>query len=416
MSAMKKLLIIIALALIAGLVVIGIRSDEPVITRSLDTPPGPWFEVQVTKPRSARPIFGILPAALEAKMTGHGDLGFDSARGGVKIGSVGENYLELSADGWDLVIETDREGNVSPATHLTFPIELANRQLTLRCEPADRPSGYLFSSTREGTDNFDGRFSVKLAVCTNVATGDTLDWPPRPLTVRGSFEGLPHHEGAGSWNGEVKVHGALRAIHHQGQTGVQVTLDEILPNPDVYALGAVADLSGEITILGGNAYLSYPDGEEATRTEMLTETNAGATLLVAADVPVWRAVVTEHEIRFEDLGEAIGKLAAAAGMSLDTRIPFLLEGEFEDLQWHVIDGARLPEGNTSHSDHMNAAVKTSRARTSARLIGFYSQSDQGVFTHMDSTTHVHCVLGDPLASGHVDHVVIPAGTTLKFPE
>ncbi len=47
--------------------------------------------------------------------------------------------------------------------------------------------------------------------------------------------------------------------------------------------------------------------------------------------------------------------------------------------------------------------------------GFYSQSDEGIFTHMGSKTHIHCVLYDPLASGHVDHVTVPVGTTIKFP-
>lgn len=54
-------------------------------------------------------------------------------------------------------------------------------------------------------------------------------------------------------------------------------------------------------------------------------------------------------------------------------------------------------------------------RASATLVGFYSESDQGVFTHMGSKTHIHCALDEPLYTGHVDHVTIPAGTTLRFP-
>ena len=34
---------------------------------------------------------------------------------------------------------------------------------------------------------------------------------------------------------------------------------------------------------------------------------------------------------------------------------------------------------------------------------------------MGSKTHIHCVIFEPLSSGHVDHVIIPAGTTVKFP-
>ncbi len=217
------------------------------------------------------------------------------------------------------------------------------------------------------------------------------------------------------WNGEVRVHGALRAMFHEGQTGVMVTLDEMLPNPDLYAVGALADLSGEITIVGGKLFLAYPLGAEETRTETLSRSDAGATLLVVAEVPAWRGVSTEKAIRFEELDEEIGRLASAAGMSLEARFPFLLQGDFEDLRWHVIDGRRLSDGGTSHEDHLAAAVGGEYDRVSATLVGFYSSRDQGVFTHKGSRTHLHCVVDDPLLTGHVDHVVIPAGTTIRFP-
>ncbi len=218
-----------------------------------------------------------------------------------------------------------------------------------------------------------------------------------------------------TWDGEVRVHGALRAMFHEGQTGAIVTLDAMLPNPDLYAVGALADLSGEITIVGGKTYLSYPEGADNTRTERTSRTSAGAALLVTAEVPAWHSVTTENSIRFEELEEAIAKLATSAGMSFDERFPFLLEGDFEDLQWHVIDGSRLAAGGTSHQDHLKASIQVSLDRTSATLVGFYSAGDQGVFTHMGSRTHIHCVLEEPLATGHVDHVTIPTGTTVKFP-
>jgi len=218
-----------------------------------------------------------------------------------------------------------------------------------------------------------------------------------------------------SWDGEVQVHGALRAMFHEGQTGSMVELDAMLPNPDLYAVGALADLSGEVTVIRGKAYLSYADGADKARTEAPSPTSAGATLLVAAIVPGWRSYTTESPIRFEDLDEEIAKLAAAAGMSLNERFPFLLRGHFEDLQWHVIDGRRLTGAGSSHQDHLAAATKMRLDRTSATLIGFYSQGDQGVFTHMGSTTHIHCVIDDPLSTGHVDHVTIPTGTTVEFP-
>jgi len=218
------------------------------------------------------------------------------------------------------------------------------------------------------------------------------------------------------WEGIVHVYGSLRAMMHEGQTGAQVRLDTLLPDSTLYAVGALADLAGEVTVVGGTAYLAHPSGRDSARTEAVDASDVGACLLVTSQVESWRTVTTTGPIAFEALDDSIASLAAAAGMDLETRFPFLLEGTFEDLAWHVIDGTRLTGNETSHLDHLKAAVRSRRERTPARLVGFYSQHDERVFTHMGSSTHIHCVLAQPLAAGHVDHVNVPAGTVVKFPD
>ncbi len=48
------------------------------------------------------------------------------------------------------------------------------------------------------------------------------------------------------------------------------------------------------------------------------------------------------------------------------------------------------------------------------LVGFYSPRHHGVFTHMGSNAHAHCVAEKPLSSGHVDDVVILEGAKIRF--
>ena len=193
-TSMKASLIIIPLVLLVCLVWLVSRPDEPVTPSVPGTSRSPSFEVHVEKPRLARFLFGILPIKLEAKLFGNGgylETAFNHTRRGARIGSVGHDRLELSADGWNLFIEIDGKGRVAPGTRLVFPIELAERQRTLRCRPADEAVGYLHTTMRAGSDALDGRFLVELATCENAETGQVIEWPPAPLTVRGRFEGLP---------------------------------------------------------------------------------------------------------------------------------------------------------------------------------------------------------------------------------
>jgi len=195
-KSIKTSLIIIALALLAclaWLVWLGSRPDEPDDTVGAsvsDTSRGPSFEVRVVVPRLARPLAGVLPDWVVRKLDGTpSELRFDHTSRGAKIGSVGHDRVELRADGWDLFIETDGEGRVAPGTRLVFPLALGGRQVRLSCRPADPATGYLSTTTRAGSDELDGRFLVELATCKNAESGKAIEWPPAPLTVRGSFVG-----------------------------------------------------------------------------------------------------------------------------------------------------------------------------------------------------------------------------------
>jgi hypothetical protein len=202
-KSIRTSLIVIALVLVAclaGLVWLVSRSGESVTRRASDTTGSPTFEVNVDKPRMDRFLGGILPTRIEGKLLG-GELRFNHASRGARIGSVAPNRIELGSEGWNLLIENDSEGRIAPGTRLVFPIEIAEKQYSLRCRPEDRANGFLEVTTRPASGELDGRFLIELARCENAATGKILDteaggspgqaWPSSPLTLRGSFQGLP---------------------------------------------------------------------------------------------------------------------------------------------------------------------------------------------------------------------------------
>lgn len=196
-SSIKTSLLIIALALFAGLVSIVCivwfvsRPDESALPESdlaLNTSQAPAFEVRVIMPRMGLPLGGILPDALVKKLDGTPrELQFNHTSPGARIVRAGPRRLEFSADGWEFVIETDLEGRVGPGTRLVFPVALGGRHLILNCGPAAQANGYLITKPLAGSDELGGRFVVELATCKNAESGKTSNWPPAPLTVRGSF-------------------------------------------------------------------------------------------------------------------------------------------------------------------------------------------------------------------------------------
>jgi hypothetical protein len=181
------------LIVIAFLVWLGSRPNEPNLTiaeRVSNTSQGPSFEVLVSVPRLGRPLGGILPDWVVTKMEGTpSELRFDHTNRGAHIVSARANRVELKADDWDFFIETDAEGRVTPGTRLVFPLALGGRHLKLNCRPAEPANGTLRTTTRLHSEEMVGQFIVELASCKNARSGKAIEWPPAPLTVRGSFVG-----------------------------------------------------------------------------------------------------------------------------------------------------------------------------------------------------------------------------------
>jgi alpha-acetolactate decarboxylase len=215
---------------------------------------------------------------------------------------------------------------------------------------------------------------------------------------------------------EIQIYGSLRGMMHEGKTGTEVALDTLVPNGTLFGVGALSELRGEVTIINGQIFFSYPDGPESVRMEQSLKSSETAALLVTAAVDYWISSELESPVDFEHLDDAVAHAAQIAGLDTSGIIPFLIRGNVEELTWHVIDGTRLTAEDQTHESHQRAAVTKTIRESPVSIVGFYSNHHQGVFTHRDSRTHMHVVSRDLAASGHVDHVRLPAGTIIQFPQ
>ncbi|HEX6884682.1 MAG TPA: acetolactate decarboxylase [Planctomycetota bacterium] len=218
--------------------------------------------------------------------------------------------------------------------------------------------------------------------------------------------------GGAAWSGELASWGTLRAVLRDGEDQARVTLAEVARD-DVYALGALAELAGEITIVDGDVWITRGD-PETPATTCGSPGDAAAALLFACEVRAWRAFPIEHDIAPDELDAFVERCALRAGLDTTRPFPFLVEGRLTDLALHVVAGecplrARARGASTR-------AFELERARLDGRLLGIYAPDSAGVVCPHGSRTHVHALVEQPAPlTGHVERCGIATGSILRLP-
>jgi hypothetical protein len=213
----------------------------------------------------------------------------------------------------------------------------------------------------------------------------------------------------------VRWFGTLRSIMHEGRTQSAVKLADVVPGPHVWGVGALEGLHGEATLLDDVVWLARPkaDGSaELSRADLDgVDAAQGAALLVVANVDAWAETVVPNEVPWSQLDSFIENELAMRGVALDVPVAVRIDGPVAMLKWHVVDGSKLAAG-AGHAEHARTAVRGAVDRADARLVGFFSKSHQGVFTHAGSRTHFHVLIESQRVSGHVDTMALQPGARL----
>jgi hypothetical protein len=216
----------------------------------------------------------------------------------------------------------------------------------------------------------------------------------------------------------VRWFGALHTIMHEGRTESAVRIGEVVPGPHAWGVGALEGLFGEATVLDDVVWLARPnpDGTATVSRANLgaPDQSQGAALLVVANVAAWDELPITEPVAWSALDAFLESRLRARGEALSAPVALRIEGPVGSLRWHVVDGSKLAPG-AGHAEHARTAVAGTIDRADARLVGFFSRDHQGVFTHAGSNSHFHVVVGDGLASGHVDAVDLQPGARLFVP-
>ncbi|MCA9070133.1 MAG: acetolactate decarboxylase [Planctomycetaceae bacterium] len=214
-----------------------------------------------------------------------------------------------------------------------------------------------------------------------------------------------------------EMHLAIGQKQHQGR----VLLREVVERNHFYGVGALAGLNGEITIRDGKIVISSVSAGKPK----LIDADMGkpqATLLVGAYVSEWSQHKVVKNIPGADFDEFVRETAARTG--LDTTRPFVfrIDGEFQDVRLHIINGA-CPIHARIHKQELpvdRQPYEAEFARVRGTVIGIYAKDAVGKLTHPSTSAHAHLIFKDDVSgaelTGHLEQVGIRTDAVLNLPK
>lgn len=223
--------------------------------------------------------------------------------------------------------------------------------------------------------------------------------------------GLTSAQSSGSF--AITHYGHYKKMIHMKKTDGVVNLQEALDLQHVFAVGATAQGTAEITVIDSRVWLDY-GADGLGNAKGTVPADEEAVLLVRAQVEEWQEVEVPEDMNISELYVFILAQAEAHGLDTKEPFPFLLEGGFYDVDWHVLNGTKAASGGHKQGGIFKK-ITEHRDQTGGTVIGFYSAASQGVFTHPGESWHLHIVFEKEEKAGHLDEVSVKQGTLLKLP-
>jgi acetolactate decarboxylase len=207
---------------------------------------------------------------------------------------------------------------------------------------------------------------------------------------------------------EVTIVGQMKNVMWKGELFGNIHLDTISNKKNLYGLGPLEYLSGEVLIMDGKSYQS----KVVSDTSMLVEEtfDIKAPFFGYATISDWNKTILHDSIQtIAQLETYIDQISATS------KRPFLfkLSAEVETAHIHVVNlpkGTKVSNPDEAHQGQVNYEVK----HTPVDILGFFSTEHQTIFTHHDTYLHMHLITRDKKQMGHVDDIIFTPGSITLF--
>jgi acetolactate decarboxylase len=129
--------------------------------------------------------------------------------------------------------------------------------------------------------------------------------------------------------------GEMRNVMQRGDLSAAVDLRQLSNIQNLYALGPIAGLKGEITVWDSRPSIARIVAGEVKTSE---RNDVGACFLVYASVPAWQEVAIPEEVKdAAQLETFVSKTAERLKIKGAHAFPFAVKGKFERVTFHVVD-------------------------------------------------------------------------------
>ena len=144
-----------------------------------------------------------------------------------------------------------------------------------------------------------------------------------------------------SWDRKVTQYGEMREVLGQGDHSGRIRLGDTVARPHCCAVGALAGLAGEITIINGKVIVTRTDEDHQPVTQAADPKlyEEEAAMLATAYVPRWTEYQVPEDVANHELEKFLANAARRVGLDPTRPFPFMVEGNLTDLKSHVIRGA-----------------------------------------------------------------------------
>jgi acetolactate decarboxylase len=224
--------------------------------------------------------------------------------------------------------------------------------------------------------------------------------------------------------GAVEYIGSQKDIVASGKTGSIINLQELAGTKNLFAMGPVAGLDGEITIFNSQPYVSQVRGDDY---EVHHSLDYGAIFLVWSAQAEWRDIAIPETVKsYLDLQDFVKQQAQDAGLDTGQTFAFLLSGTPTEIKYHInID--RTGGQPITQELFLKSKAPFICRNEAVDILGFYAENHPGVFITKTSPAikadsgrqnamHIHLISKTSKATGHIDDLTLGAGMILRLPK